>query len=272
MSLLQIVRGKSLRHTSGALLCCVLAMCSMQSCDNNDPCIDPGGGIITEELNLPAIHSIIANGEFNIRIEQDSVQSISVTGRENFIDFLTTNVRDGIWEISYGDHCFNDFDVEIELKVPIIRSVEAEGADQIVINSFSGLDDFIINASGAGVIFQSGVLEIADQFTVRSSGAYEITAHVDAQRVDTKISGAGIVKISGSTDTQTIDMSGAGVFMGFDLMSNVCDIVNSGAGNAEVFADDVLDVKISGTGNVSYKGSPDIDSQVTGTGMLINAN
>ena len=88
-----------------------------------------------------------------------------------------------------------------------------------------------------------------------------------------EISGAGAVKLEGRADYQSIKMSGAGGYSGFELISQNCKIDISGVGSADVFVEKELDARISGLGGVSYKGNPDnVISDVSGLGSVGRAD
>lgn len=243
-----------------------------QSCDNGNGCIDGSGGTVTAELNLQPFHSIIAESDFEIRIEQGTEQLVEVDGQQNIIDDITTEVSDGIWLITLPGKCYNNLDIVIRITIPTLKSIESAGVDRVILNSFDSLDQLTILVSGAGRFFQSGVLDISDRLTVQSTGAGETTANFNSSHLEVLVSGSANVNLSGTTNSQTISMPGSGNYFAFDLTSNSCTIDNSGAGNAEVSVENELVVKISGSGNVSYKGNPAITPTITGSGVLIDAN
>ncbi len=250
----------------------ILILFLTPSCDNGNGCIDGSGGTVTAELDLQSFHSIIAQSDFEIRIEQGTEQLVEVDGQQNIINDITTEVSDGIWLISLTGNCYNNLNIVIRITIPTVKSIESAGVDRVILNSFDSLDQLSILVSGAGRFFQSGVLNLSDQLTVQSTGSGEITANFNSERVEVMISGSENVNLSGTTNSQTVDMPGAGSYFAFGLASNSCTIDNTGAGNAEVSVEDELVVKISGSGNVSYKGDPMITSTVTGSGKLIDAN
>jgi putative autotransporter adhesin-like protein len=242
------------------------------SCDNGNGCTDGSGGTVTVELDLAPFHSIIAGSEVQIEIEQGTEQLVEVDGQQNIIDDITTQVSDGIWLIELTGNCYNNLDIVIRITLPTIKSIESTGTDRVILNSFDSLDQLTVLVSGAGLFFQSGVLNVSDKLTLQSTGAGEMTANFNTQSLEVLISGSANMNLSGSTTSHTGSLSGSGNCFAFDLSSKSCTINSSESGNTEVFVEDELDVTMSGSGNVSYKGSPTIISTITGTGELINAN
>jgi len=66
--------------------------------------------------------------------------------------------------------------------------------------------------------------------------------------------------------------SGAGNLNAFELISEETTVNLSGAGKAEVYANQLLNVTITGAGSVYYKGHPAIAKTITGSGNLIDSN
>lgn len=106
------------------------------------------------------------------------------------------------------------------------------------------------------------------------TGVGDIIAQNDFDLVDLDVTltGVGDFDLQGTTTTLDILLTGVGDIKAFDLNSDICDIVISGKGDAEVLVNDTLDATISGIGTVFYKGNPVITSNISGTGDIINSN
>ena len=118
----------------------------------------------------------------------------------------------------------------------LIISVSENYSSDIGIKLTISSPDFnSIEMSGTGNLVSQGDITV-DAFSIAISGV-----------VDTDI--------SGSSDIQTMVLSGVGNIRNFDLISNDVVVVISGTGNIDVTANNTLDATISGTGNISYKGN-----------------
>ena len=243
------------------------AVFTFVACDNND-CVEGMGSTVTVELDLDEVHSIIADGSYNITLEQAAEQRVLAVGQQNIIDDLNTNVNNGVWRMDLDEDCYRNIDLTIRLFVPDINSIEINGSNDVVLNSFDSLDALVIETTGSGVIFQSGVLDIDGLFRIQSSGSSDVTANFNAQRVEVEIAGSGNIKFSGSVEEFDIEISGTGDINAFDLDTKICDIDIAGAGDVDVSVSDTLNVTISGTGNVCYRGDPEVDSTITGSGEV----
>ncbi len=96
-------------------------------------------------------------------------------------------------------------------------------------------------------------------------------AHVAANALAVRISGAGAVTVSGQAPQQTVSISGAGRYAPADLARQQATIDISGAGNCAVRASERLSATISGAGHVSYTGSPAVEQHVSGAGSVTKA-
>ena len=205
-------------------------------CDGNDDdpstCIEPMAPIVTETRAFSDFHDIELNGIGTILLTQGSPQQVSIVTHQNLLPLITTTV------------------VSEELQIDIDGCINGN-IDQL---------DFVITIPDIEHLELNGVGNISSE------------NNLDLDKLEITIAGVGNAQLMGSSDTLEIVSSGAGNIMAFDLITEVCEIQLSGAGNVEVTALSELDVDISGAGNVSYKGNPVIDVNITGTGNLIDAN
>lgn len=82
-----------------------------------------------------------------------------------------------------------------------------------------------------------------------------------------KSSSGGVLKLSGSTKNQTVDVDLGGTYHGYKMeVSDMC-IVKAGSGaKAEVQAGETLDAKVTFGGSIFYRGEPEVlkDKKVLG--------
>jgi hypothetical protein len=106
---------------------------------------------------------------------------------------------------------------------------------------------------------------------LESQGAadFRLTAPLQTDTIVCRIIGTGTVTLSGTATVEIIEITGAGDIHNFDLLSDRCSAVISGAGNINVCAKRELSAMISGTGNVVYDGNPPtVHSIITGVGAV----
>jgi hypothetical protein len=213
-------------------------------------CVKGRGDLVTEELSLPDFNGIDLNLPAKVYVKYGPFQEVIVEGKQNIIDELEFDVRNGIWEIE-TDRCVNNIgDMKFFITLP---------------------DVALLRISGSGEIISENVLEVADiELLISGSGNMDIA--LETEYIDARISGSGNMRLQGVADELHFVISGSGNLRAFDLETRLADIIISGSGDADVTVIESLFVKISGSGDVRYRGFPVIDANISGSGRLINAN
>lgn len=229
------------------------ALVTLSSCWDDIRCINANGFIETKEIQLDAIDGIDLQINANVFISEGTQQEIVVEGKEEAIEKLRTEVRNGIWFIDF-DQCVINHDLTIHITLPKLTYAKI---------------------SGSGDVFGETPFASGDELVeFKISGSGYINLEMDATDIETTISGSGDVRLAGASTNHTLKVSGSGSLSGFDLKSINNTITISGSGNAEVFVDGgILDAKISGSGKVYYQGTPSsFTADITGSGDIIDAN
>lgn len=234
----------------------LLAGLTFTSCDKDNNCKSGSGTTTTRNLTLPSISEIDFQLAGEVIITQGVTQAIVVTGDENVVNDIDTDVDNGVWNIDFEKDCYDNYDLTIFITVPSINEVELSGSGNITLNDFEGQQNNLsLDISGSGSIF--------------------LSAFNGLQNMSVEISGSGNILASADIPTlKTLDIkiSGSGSYDGFSIASDDCDINIPGSGNCKVTVNNNLDVKIGGSGNVYYKGYPTITTNISGSGAVIDAN
>lgn len=224
------------------------------SCNKDDVCSEGSGDIITKTMDIQSFTGIDLKISGDVVLTQGPIQNVSITGGENAINALKTNVENGVWRIKNKDACSNQ-DIHINITVPNIDKVYISGSGDIVVNNFNNQNDMTLKISG--------------------SGNMDLHAMTGCEHLVVKISGSGDVNLQDSfspLELMTISMSGSGHFTGFNAPTKTCYISNSGSGSNKVSVINNLEVSISGSGNTYYKGNPNLDTSISGSGKVIDVN
>ena len=226
------------------------------SCIKDLVCIEGEGPIINRTLDLDEFTAINSIGSATVYIEEGEEQSVEVSGHENIIEKLESEVKAGTWRIELEDgFCYTDYELTIYITTPDIEEISISGSADIYISDFSGIEELEINITGSGDV--------------------EFEELTGVEVIDIDITGSGDIRFNEEIDnlnTLTLDISGSGDLEAFKAETINCDIQISGSGNCEVYVLEKLDVKISGSGNIYYRGNPYITTDISGNGDLINAN
>lgn len=235
-----------------ALLLFVLVV-PFNSCTSNEvECLD-AGPIESEVISLNnSISSFSTNLSSTILYNKGTVTQIDVTGNSNIIPFLNTEVQDGTWNIELEKGvCFNEFDLQIQIRSEYLNSITSHGTDFISINSLEVNEEHLsIFNDGSGDLIFSSPIEADIDCTLAGSG------NIVFKKTETLSQGNIIQDGSGAIDVSS---------KSFDFL----EINVPGSGSVFIGWADSLKVTISGSGNVFYDDAGHIISEITGTGKLI---
>jgi hypothetical protein len=206
------------------------------------------GDTRTEDRDIDDASSVVlrTGGEVEIRLGDEP--ALTVTGGENVLERLVTEVDDDrlVIAIRRGPIIIGDRDLRIDVTVTSLEAVVIDGSGTVTAE-FGDADDVSMQISGSGDIDASDLA---------------------ASSVRAGISGSGDIDLSGRTDSLVTEVSGSGDIDASDLEAATAQVVVSGSGNVSVNARDELDVTISGSGDVRYAGRPQVRSSISGSGDL----
>ena len=106
-----------------------------------------------------------------------------------------------------------------------------------------------------------------EKLVVNSQERALINLVVNTKYIEVKTSSGGIIKLSGTTKHQDVNLDLYGVYRGFNLKTENTSTVKAGTGaKAEIFAGETLTAKVSFGGSIFYKGNPELikDKKVIG--------
>lgn len=213
-------------------------------------CVDGDGPVVEEILSLSEFSGINLNLPIEVIVKQGDIQEVRVEGKQNIIDELERDIRNGVWEIETRD-CVRDIgNMKIFITIPEIQE---------------------LTIAGSGEIFGENVFLVQD-VELRISGSGNMDLAMEGDDYEVIITGSGNIKLEGLADELDLKITGSGDVAAFKLDAQRARIEITGSGNAEVLVQDELDVKISGSGDVRYKGSPSLDINISGSGRVVDAN
>lgn len=211
----------------------------------------------TEIPSVAAFNAVDVNvvSDVNITVTEGSAYGVELSGYENILKHIKTEVKDGTLSITYDlDDTWNidDEDTKIRISVPSLTALSLSGAPDVdVMGSIKG-DAFKLDISGAG----------------------DVTIdNINTNKLDADLSGVAALKVKGGmVKMANYDISGAGKIEAFALQTEETTTSISGAGKSEVWASGKLTADISGAGSVKYKGSPQVEKSVSGVGSVSQEN
>jgi hypothetical protein len=194
-----------------------------------EPSVNGSGRVINETRNVGGSFSNVSvEGSGRVVIEQDGAESVTVTGDDNLLNYLKTEVQ----------------------------------GSTLVLGEKSG----VRLSPSKDIVFKVKLRKL-DTLEISGSAAAEAKA-LQSAKMKIDISGSGEVSAEGAADDLDITISGAGRFRGDGLKSKRTRIDISGSGSAVVASSETLNATVSGSGSIEYVGDPQVHQDISGSGSV----
>mgnify|MGYP001946072902 CR=1 FL=1 len=190
------------------------------------------GQLVSELRTVDSFTEITSIGSANITVSYGPIQSVEVTVDDNIIADIIT---------------------------------ETDG-NKLIIRPKSGKSYSNINLS------VRATLPFLTSINNTGSGEFEVSGFENLPSLSFKNTGSGRATLKGSCIDFSIENSGSGSVNGFDFISEICTIENTGSGRFEVNCSRKLVGENSGSGSIFYKGNPSINFENNGSGKIKDAN
>ncbi len=195
-----------------------------------------GNGDVKEVARqVSSFNEIEASGMLEIILVQGET-GLKIIADENLHELIETEVRGNRLMIRTTKNIRHYKKLEIHLSSQEFEEIEVSGA---------------VSIRSEGTI--SG-----NDLSLESSGAAEVKALLDYDKLRCELSGASELELKGSARTVSISSSGASDLKLFDLAVRNMRLNLSGASEARINVSRELSVEASGASEIRYKGSPKI--------------
>lgn len=215
--------------------------------------ITGNGTMQTITRTTKSYNSISVGGSFNVILTNGKEGNISITGEENLLEYVVTEVDGDNLKIHF-EKDFKNYKLnnKIEIRVPI-EKIEA------------------LALSGSGNITTETEIR-ADKFSTAQSGSGKMNLQITTQNMESALSGSGHLHLSGSTKNFEIAVSGSGKIDSQKLDSEAVTAAVSGSGTITVSTKEAIKAVVSGSGQIRYYGNPrKIEQKVSGSGGIYKA-
>lgn len=187
------------------------------------------GNVTSETREATGITSISLDGSENVNVKFGQTESVVITGEDNIIFLIETNVQNHQLVIKTKPQ------MTYVAKKPITVDVTVVSLEGIALN-------------GSGNIQVSGY-----------SGS----------SLTVGLNGSGNITLDGTTDEVKITLDGSGHILADRLHAKTATAAVNGSGNITLFASDSLDATVSGSGNIRYSGNPaNVRRNISGSGSI----
>ena len=203
-----------------------ILVCAGQSyASGYNDCIKGSGNSKSENRNIPNFDSIEIDGAFDLVIDCQKKKSLKITGDDNLLKHIITEVRGNRLHIYSNASICSKIQLVVKISIQNINEINVSGATDI---NLTNLDNkhFLLEINGSGDVdlagktgtFEavlSGASELhaknlkADNVKIEINGASDAYVYA-SQKLDVEISGAGTLYYSGNPARITQDIAGVG--------------------------------------------------------------
>ncbi|APZ45703.1 DUF2807 domain-containing protein [Polaribacter reichenbachii] len=154
----------------------------------------------------------------------------------------------------------------LKISLPFSLKPENNAANgEVLVKLYYSKDIDTIDANEGATITGKQITQ--NHLEVKSQERAFINLVVKVKHLEVKTTSGGIIKLTGTTKNQTVDVDLYGIYNGFDLKATANSTVKAGTGaKAEILAGETLNAKVSFGGSIFYKGNPEVlkDKKVVG--------
>lgn len=154
----------------------------------------------------------------------------------------------------------------LKISLPFSLKPENNAANgEVLVKLYYSKNIDIVDANEGAIITGKEIKQ--DKLEVNTQERAFINLVVNVKHLEVRASSGGIIKLSGTTKNQNVDVDLYGIYNGFNLLNKANTNVKAGTGaKAEVFAGETLNAKVSFGGSIFYKGNPEVvkDKKVIG--------
>ena len=188
-----------------------------------------GSGVAASETrSLPSFQAVQLAGSNQVVVRVGEPQSVVVTGDDNLLALVTTEVRDGALVIDSDGSFSTEQPMSVEVSVPSLGAVTLSGSGIVTVEGVDA-EKLVARLPGSGLLVVDGTTErldaalagsgrlllaelVAQDATAVVSGSGQIEVHA-TRRLDATVSGSGTITYRGDPATVTQRVTGSGVIV-----------------------------------------------------------
>jgi len=222
-------------------------------------CVKSAGETTTISVSVDSFEKIFVGPNLNLVLVQDSLNEMRITGGENLVKFISSDVADGLLRIENENRCnflrSYKHELTVEVHFTTLSEINFEGTKPLRCASpISGNNLSVFIRDGAGLV----------------------DLDVDYNNVNmTVTNGWGNFDISGLANSLNLNIRNNGFGTTYGLsVANQVNVISNTAGLLKVNTEGAdCQVQIQSVGDVWYIGSPDsMDFTNLGEGQLVDKN
>jgi hypothetical protein len=236
--------GRGRRLECGFL---IVVAAGLMACDMSGlgPRLRGSGVEGTERRSVEPFDAVSVGADFDVSIEVGPETSVTLSGDDNLLPIVRTEVTDGTLRIEATRLYDARRGIRVKLTTPSLRAVAVSGSSNVEARPFR-----------------------ASRFRASVSGSGSLLAEGEADRLDVSVTGSGDLMLKGSANRVTAAVSGSGDLHLLELRARMVDVSVTGSGSAALLASEQLNASVSGSGEVRYAGTPRVTRRITGSGTV----
>ena len=231
-------------------LSALLLFVSINACAQNKR--KGNGKLVTKERTIEHFDALKVAGSFNVELTSSMKNQLSIHTDENLIEDIITEVKDGTLIIRNKKNSYlkTSNRKSIKIKVPLVALKSAK-------------------LSGSGKIHSQETVQ-ADRLNTSLSGSGKILLTVTAQKLNSQLSGSGKIQLNGEAQKVKAKLSGSGSIRLQEIKAKDAEATLAGSGSIYLSCSNDLEATVAGSGRIRYHGEPSgkIHTKVAGSGSI----
>lgn len=201
----------------------------------------------TEKRTVGSFDKIEASGVVIVDVTNGATAPIEVSGADNILPHLKTEVEDGTLKIHLDGNFEDVRELHVTISAPKIIGADASGASKINIKGMPA-GPLTAKVDGASYLTFDGAPSELDMEV--SGAAHLLVTGLNAKKVSGEADGASTVELKGKTDSVDLEFSGAAHLIGTSLQIQSGTIDANGAASVELADKSKVTATVSGAANV----------------------
>ncbi len=196
---------------------------------------DGNGNVVTEERSVNEdFNEVKGSAGLDVYLTQGDENKIVVEADENLLQYIETNVENGMLHITTTENIGHSKAKKIHVTFKELNTVEA--------------------SSGADVTGKSVIK--SERLSLKSSSGADLNVEVFSKELTAKTSSGADLTISGKTSSLNADASSGSELDAKELLTLNCDAEASSGGEVTINVKEKLETRASSGGEINYYGNP----------------
>lgn len=211
-----------------------------------------GNGIISSKArHVSEYDKVTLNGLLRAELVGGQEGNIKVKAEENLVPYITTEVNQGILEISVEEG---------------YALAPSNGKEILITVPFENLD--AIHIIGSGEILTTEAIK-TENFETKVIGSGVAKVLLAAENATASIIGSGGIELQGNVQAFTCKVIGSGDINAKGFKSEKVDATGTGSGDIVVYVTEEFRAKVNGSGDIKYRGNPEKEYfKISGLGSV----